>query len=300
VDCDDSFANGCEIDTDSDEDNCGGCADAAGEVCVPKAHTVSQCMGGTCNYSCAVGWSDRNGDRYEDDSDGCESVTLSVVNSGTSDTSDTGGSGPGVTMNHVLQGVLGTQRLVLVGVVCRGGTAADCTMTTATYGGIALKRLNAQGDVYHPETGIEMFYLLDADLPAPGTHSVVIDRNNQWGSIAVDVIEFSGAEQDTFFAAKAGATKTAACSAGADATAELTGLPPESAVYAVSGGNHLSTGEATAAAPLTLAAASSSDFITFGTGYGTRLSGTVAVSMNLTGCNNSAIYAVGVRPESNY
>ncbi len=301
VDCDDSFSNGCEIDTNSDEDNCGGCADAGGEVCVSKAHTVSQCMGGSCNYSCEVGWSDRDGDRYESDSNGCEDVTLRIENFGTRGSADTGGSGPGVTINHILEGVRGTQRLVLVGVVCRGSSSTDCTMTTATYGGVALKRLNTAGQSFLTDSGVEMFYLLDADLPAPGTYPVVIDRNDAWGSISIDVVEFSGAEQDTFYAAAAGATKNANCNDGADATVQLSGLPPESAVYAVSGGHYEGVqSSAAAVAPLALSSSSTENYITFGATYGTRLSGNVSVTMNLAGCYRSVIYAVGIRPESNY
>ncbi len=301
VDCDGVFANGCEVNTETDEANCGGCAEAGGAVCAPKPHTPSECTAGSCDYSCDVGWSDRNGDRYDALSDGCEELTLSLINAGAWDSSDTGGSGPGVTVGHALEGVRGTQRLVLVSVLCRGGSVEACAVTAASYGGVELQRLAPNDDVFMTDSGAQLFYLLDAELPGPGTYPVIIDRNDEWGSLSVEVVEFSGAEQDTFFADVGTVANPAHCDTGLDATILLSGLPPGSAVYVFGGGNHESAASrASTSAPLTLSKSEIDDFIVFGSAYAAPVSGEVSAQLDFTGCFRSVAYAVAVRPESNY
>jgi hypothetical protein len=47
-DCDGDYANGCEIDTASDEDNCGGCGPSGVQCNSLFPNATGQCVGGTC------------------------------------------------------------------------------------------------------------------------------------------------------------------------------------------------------------------------------------------------------------
>ena len=47
-DCDGDASNGCEVDTDNDPSNCGGC----GNACSPDPVSVATCGGSTCGSSC--------------------------------------------------------------------------------------------------------------------------------------------------------------------------------------------------------------------------------------------------------
>jgi hypothetical protein len=229
-------------------------------------------------------------------SDGCESRELVALNYDSWGSSDTGGSGPPVTFSHTLQGGPGSFRLVLVGVLCRGNSAADCTLTTATYGSTPLTLL---GSVFLTDSSAQLYYALDSTLPAAGSHTVTLNRNDEWGSVSAHLIEYSGAEQQTFFADHDGATSNANCSNGADTTVSLTGLPPGTEIYAI-GGGHGEAGSATAAGPLTLAMSQAANFIVLGSGYSGEVSGSVNAAFDFTGCYRSVMYAVGVRPESDY
>ncbi len=301
VDCDGSFPNGCEIDTSSDKNNCGGCAKDGGEVCVNKPHTRSICSAGSCDYSCDVGWSDLNNDRYEEESDGCEEPTLSVTNVGTWGSSDTGGDGPGVLLTHSLEGAKGTQRLVLTGVICRGNSAANCAATTATYDGKDMRPLTTPGSLFVSDSSISVFYMLDDDLPGAGDYTVEIDRNDEWGSLSVEVVEFGGAEQQIFFADAKTASVDSNCDNGNDTAVTLSNLPANSAIYAFGGGHHSSNYSGTSAiTPLTLSTNKVDDYIVFGSGYAEGISGDVTVAAKFTGCYRSVMYAVGVRPDANY
>jgi len=216
------------------------------------------------------------------------------MNTGTWGSSDTGGSGPAVTFSHTLEGALGTQRLLLVGVLCRGNTAADCAMTTATYGSTQLTLLD---DVFLVDSSAQIFYALDSALPAPGTYTVTLNRNDEWGSVSADLIEFSGVEQQTFFADHAGSSKDSLCSDGADATVAFSGLSAGSVIYAVGGGSG-SGGSAMETSTLTLATSQFSNFIVLGSGYSSKVSGSVNAALEFTGCSRSVVYAVAVRPDT--
>jgi hypothetical protein len=64
VNCNGNDADGCEINVNSDVDNCGAC----GSVCVIP-HATPACMNGACSIaSCDSGWTDCNGSA----TDGCE------------------------------------------------------------------------------------------------------------------------------------------------------------------------------------------------------------------------------------
>lgn len=295
ADCDGFFDNGCETNTGDDAANCGGCAEQGGDTCESRPHASGVCEDSVCSYSCNSGWDDLNDDLdAASASDGCESRELRVLNTGTWGSSDTGGSGPAVTFSHTLEGALGTQRLLLVGVLCRGNSAADCALTTATYGSTQLTLLD---DVFLVDSSAQIFYALDSALPAAGTYTVTLNRNDEWGSVSADVIEFSGAEQQTFFADHAGSSNDSPCSDGADATVEFSGLPAGSVVYAVAGGSG-SAGSAMGTSTLTLATSQFANFIVFGSGYSGQVSGSLNAALAFTGCTRSVSYAVAVRPDT--
>jgi hypothetical protein len=295
LDCNGTFEDGCEVNANTDESNCGACADAGGEVCTSKPNTVGECTGGSCDYSCTPGWVDLNQDRYMSPSDGCEARDLVVVNSGSFGSQDTGGSGPPVTIEHTLEGAPGTQRLVLVGITCRDND--NCPLTTATYGQVALRRLD---ETFLDDSAAKIFYALDADLPAAGTYTVTLDKNDNWGSISAEVVELSGAEQDTFSASVVKTTTSQSCDDGVDSSATLKGLPPGSLVYAVAGGPHDTAGTCSVLPPLSLSACRSENYLLLSSASAENLEGDVTVTFDLTTCFRSEMVAVGVRPESDY
>lgn len=301
VDCDGNFANGCETNTSSDKDNCGGCANNGGDVCTAKPHVSTQCSSGSCSYTCANGWWDLNNDRYEDSgSDGCEApAQVTLVGSSVTGSIDTGGNGNPLQINHTLQGVKGTQRLILVGVLCRANQKDDCALTEAKYGDTTLTLLD---EVFSQNSSAKIYYALDNDLPAAGTYRVTLKRPNQEaGSIAAEVREFSGAEQSTFYAARGKSFDTNICSSSTTGPI-LSSLPTGSVAYVFGGGASPTNGggSATATAPFTLSANRHENYIVYGSGYTAPTSGSVTATLDFSACNQSVIVAVGIRPEANY
>ena len=71
--CDGSAANGCEVNTGTDEANCGGC----GVIC-QNVHSNNQCVAGSCTPACSLGWSDCDGNP----NNGCETFIASTSNCG--------------------------------------------------------------------------------------------------------------------------------------------------------------------------------------------------------------------------
>ena len=72
--CDNQFSNGCEINTNTDVSNCGGC----GQACVPTANVATTLCGqGSCKVgTCKPGFADCDGQF----ANGCEVATTSDVN----------------------------------------------------------------------------------------------------------------------------------------------------------------------------------------------------------------------------
>jgi hypothetical protein len=62
--CDGNQANGCEVNTATDENNCGSC----GNVCRPSANNVGVCLSGRCGTACNAGFGNCNATP----GDGCE------------------------------------------------------------------------------------------------------------------------------------------------------------------------------------------------------------------------------------
>jgi hypothetical protein len=69
-DCDGDAADGCETDTTSEVDHCGGCAPA--DACPTRAHSSRTCVDGVCGIACAPGWGNCNTTL----TDGCETDTF--------------------------------------------------------------------------------------------------------------------------------------------------------------------------------------------------------------------------------
>lgn len=69
ADCNHVDADGCEVNVASDVNHCGGC----GLRCETRPNTVARCETGTCQYACAPGYADCDGDP----ANGCEVATAS-------------------------------------------------------------------------------------------------------------------------------------------------------------------------------------------------------------------------------
>ncbi len=71
ADCDMNAANGCEADTLSSLEHCGGC----GRQCPSRGNAMSRCLAGRCEVTCDPGFSDCD----MDPSNGCEADTRASV-----------------------------------------------------------------------------------------------------------------------------------------------------------------------------------------------------------------------------
>ena len=291
ADCDGSFENGCEANTNVDENNCGACASDGGEACVEKAHTPSECVSGSCDYSCDPGWADLNNDRYKSTSNGCETRAVTVKNAGTWGSQDTGGSGPSLKIQHTLQSSAGTGRLVLVGIVCRD--YSGCSLTRATYGGAQLSLLEK---IALSNSTAAIYYALDAALPAPGTYTVELDKGDAWGSISAEVLEFRDVSQSAPFAVIGKTSSPDRCDTTGALSVQLDALPAGSIVYAVGGGDRDAEAAVSTQSPLSLSQSEDSDFTTFGSAYSDRLTGRAVAVFDFSGCIQAVMMAVGVRP----
>ncbi len=295
-DCDGDFENGCEVNINSNSTHCGGCAGDDGESCDPKPHATGSCGSGDCVYTCQSGWLDLNNDRNVDiDSDGCETRNLTILNAGTFGSWDAA-SGGDLRIAHQLQGDPGTQRLLLVGVVLRGDSTTGTTLTSAQYGSTTLTLLGQSNEANNARA--QIYYALDASLPAAGTNTLILDKPTGWGAVVAEIVEFSGAKQSGFSQAVASATGGNCDTAIPDVTGSLASLPSLSAIYAVGGGFGLN-GTTSVSAPLSNSIQSQFNHsLLFGSGTATAQSGTQPVTINLTGCYASVMYAVGIRPEN--
>lgn len=303
-DCNGDFDDGCEIDTSSDLDHCGDC-DAP---CPDEPHaSPSDCVSGSCDYDCDSGWRDAN----DDFSDGCETAIITVVSpadlGNTSHSSRDTGSGTALTIAHTIVSSPGNNRLLLVGVACRGNAGHCYPSDQATIGNgsttIPLTQLGATSVLN--ATGAAIYYALDEDLPGPGNYTVTLlndsDGNN---ALSAHVMELTGVEQDQFWADHEGTTNGANCNNGgsgvADIQVTLNSLPAGSRVFAVVAGQGSSI-YTNALAPLLddVIGSQSQNNVGFGTAWSpNEVSGSVTPAFELALCNTSNLYAVGIRPAS--
>ena len=77
LDCNGQLQDGCEVDGQTDDQNCGSC----GTVCVVGAHvSTNACTSGSCKVTCDSGYGDCDGDP----ANGCEvNVDTDPSNCGT-------------------------------------------------------------------------------------------------------------------------------------------------------------------------------------------------------------------------
>jgi Cys-rich repeat protein len=112
----DKLTDGCEVDTNTDPNHCGGCI---GHVC-SNNNVTPQCTGGNCNGACANGWSDCDNNKL---SNGCEVLT------GGSDVLNCGGCNVVCSTNNITRACTSG--------VCNGACiagAADCDNNKQTDG----------------------------------------------------------------------------------------------------------------------------------------------------------------------
>jgi hypothetical protein len=69
--CDANAANGCETNTLTDVQNCGGC----GVVCPARANATTTCAGGVCGFTCNTGFANCDANAVN----GCETNTTNNV-----------------------------------------------------------------------------------------------------------------------------------------------------------------------------------------------------------------------------
>jgi hypothetical protein len=119
--CDNMPGNGCEVPTNTDPNNCGGC----GKSCSNANMASRTCAAGVCNGACAAGFGDCNNNKL---TDGCE------INTGT-DFNNCGMCGKACAMGQVC--AMGLYAAMPLGAVC--GTQAtifcggNCSNNHAQY-----------------------------------------------------------------------------------------------------------------------------------------------------------------------
>ncbi len=122
---------------------------------------------------------------------------------------DAGGSAT-LTFNHTLANGGGNYRLVLVGYVCRGKQRHH--LHTGH-----LLRFDADGSARDDHGRVHQLLgaLLPAglQLPAGGTYTVTINPPDDWTGYTAQILELSGVEQSTFYAAYGGHNSGSNCGA---------------------------------------------------------------------------------------
>ena len=210
ADCDTSRANGCETNTNTSKEHCGGC----GTACGTANTTSTTCTSGTCAPSCSPGWGActnpaagctdnlNTPQRCGNCSTSCGGSTpycvggscgSLLVNSGTTADSQTTNT---IGFNHTLQTGDNQNRLVLLALVTQGSSAANAAPSTITYAGQTM----TGGPAQHGSNGVytRFYYRLENQLPNnPGTYPVVVTLANSSSRLAAEVLEFRGIHQTT-------------------------------------------------------------------------------------------------------
>jgi hypothetical protein len=99
-----------------------------------------------------------------------------------------------LTFNHTIGG--GSDRLLVVCIAVEEDTP-DADVSTVTYDGVAMTKAVDHAVGSAADMNVEMWYMLEANLPAVGTYSVFIDCPNLAGSSNIDggAISVTGAAQ---------------------------------------------------------------------------------------------------------
>jgi uncharacterized repeat protein (TIGR02543 family) len=141
-----------------------------------------------------------------------------------------------LTWSHTLGA--GADRLLVVGVAVEdtGSTGADANVTSVTYNGVALAAVPSS-KIFGGGTGIiqtQLFYLLNASLPASGTYSVTVNFQGAVDGISAGAVSLTGAGQA---APQPAATKVDTSGADAISTAISAAVAGSWAVDVVGSGN---------------------------------------------------------------
>jgi hypothetical protein len=121
--CDSNAANGCEINTNTNVNNCASC----GNACT-NAHGSTVCTGGVCTPTCAANYGNCNGNP----NDGCESSVTGVTTCGscTNDCTDDYANATATCSGSPLACAMGSCNPGYGN--CGGGTADGCETNTQT------------------------------------------------------------------------------------------------------------------------------------------------------------------------
>jgi hypothetical protein len=316
ADCDSTPANGCELPVGSDKLNCGGC----NVVCGSNAHTTATaCTSGACTPTCASGWKncgtpaqgcnvqlgttsnclscgDSCGAGFCTAS-GC-SAHLDIAVAGVATYSAvTFSSGvPMATKNHVLSNGSGSNRIVLVGV-----TASEPYIATETvkYNGTAMLA-GPMAQESENNSFAEIFYLMDAALPAAGgTYPVTVTftTNMFTGVGAFDIVEFKNVQQVNPFVTTVGNGDNTDCSGKGDRSALLSYAQAGTWSYAITGAR---TGDTAVANPGFLVQSMPPQYLSATpfaamAGYGGPSNGPATLTWNVQNCWNSASVGVALK-----
>lgn len=203
ADCNQSALDGCEIDTQTDGDNCGACDVVCGGSASANLESAS-CADGACVVACEPGWCSEAGSPelacngrlgttahcrtcdevcpadqpFCDAETGCRAtLRIELVNAGTMVTSETGTTNDGtliLTHNLETSRAQNERRAVLLVI---GSLSNPQALPTPTYAGKDMKVGVAQHSANLAGGGI--YYLLDADLPAnAGEKNVLVPSPN--------------------------------------------------------------------------------------------------------------------------
>lgn len=210
--CDGIGANGCETNTSSSVDACGGCG--AAFSCAGTNVTTRRCISSACSPICGAGWCPA-----ADPKNGCTAQlgtkqncgSCGTVCSGTSpfcgasgcehrpvvvknDTATGTRTLPGaLNITHALSAGVGNFRVVVVGVTSTyNNVASDAPVVR--YNNVAMTQ--AVNNVYSTSGQVGIYYMLDAALPAAaGNYTVSITSASGWGSLAASVVELGNVDQ---------------------------------------------------------------------------------------------------------
>lgn len=204
--------DGCETNTNTDEDHCGGC----GASCGGSHVSQRRCTSGTCNPVCSTGWcvdddpalgctqalgtvdncsacGDSCGGTtpfcLDDGGSHCDFLDIEVVNSvGTSAAFNSGQAA--LSLNHPLSGSSADYRMVVIAVSSYFGQP-----TSVTYAGLSLGQ-PVETEVVETQNWLGIYIALESQLPSGNQGAVVVQLGNGWGWGQVNVMQFNGVDQN--------------------------------------------------------------------------------------------------------
>lgn len=205
ADCDGTFNNGCEINTNTSATHCGGCTSGptttwdGGTTCATKTNATATCVSGGCTWTCNEGWKDTNGDLNNTSSNGCETAILSVVNHYIPAEADVSRANNGMDFTYTLQtsrASNGRRGLILIlgnnsNPTPLPGAGDDTRINGVTLG--SGRRINFG---WYNQSSIHLYYILDANLPSAATSvDIEVGDSNEGMKWTAHVIEVKNLDQ---------------------------------------------------------------------------------------------------------